>query len=577
MEDGNQAVGYIPVSDANGTMTWTDPATVVGAEAWSKSGNAGTTSGTDFLGTTDNVDFRIRTNGIERITVENGTNTTATRVGIGTNTVSTQTAFQAGLEIAGNVPNLILNDQTGGEQDDFSIVNGGGVAELMNGTTSSTIMALGLAQYSNNVGVGTITPSDRLHVEGSIRMVDGNQAVGYIPVSDANGTMVWTDPATIATAADSDGDATNELQTLSISGNDITLSDGGGTVSFPIQTQLTDADDDTKIQVEETADEDIIRFDLAGTEYFTMVGPRLEIKNSGQSVFIGESAGLVDDLTNNNTFIGYESGMTNSTGYNNTAVGLFASRSTNARENTSLGAYALYSNQSGVRNTVIGTGAGQDIVGSRNTIVGSFAGNSATGSDNVFLGYLAGVNESGDHRLYIENSVSSAPLIYGEFDNDIVGINGSLGVGTQSPQDELHVEGAIRMVDGNQAAGYIPVSDVNGTMVWTDPTTITTADDGDWAVSGNDIYNANTGYVGVNTTTPSAELDVMGRIHATNPGSSPDGSNITLSSPGGDIGITLTRGDGSGNAQQRWDLKIENDNSLRFRSQNTDDHFTEHG
>jgi hypothetical protein len=104
---------------------------------------------------------------------------------------------------------------------------------------------------NGNVGIGTTSPADELHVEGSIRMVDGNQAAGYIPVSDANGTMTWTDPSAIS--------GVNEL---------------------------SDADNDTKIQVEESADEDIIRFDIAGTEVATLEGNgRLQFLNNNTSVF----------------------------------------------------------------------------------------------------------------------------------------------------------------------------------------------------------------------------------------------------------------------------------------------------
>ena len=58
------------------------------------------------------------------------------------------------------------------------------------------------------MGIGTQAPSQKLHVEGSIQMVDGNQTAGYIPVSDANGTMTWTNPGTLTVSADeiADGD-----------------------------------------------------------------------------------------------------------------------------------------------------------------------------------------------------------------------------------------------------------------------------------------------------------------------------------------------------------------------------------
>ena len=48
---------------------------------------------------------------------------------------------------------------------------------------------------SGNVGIGTTTPNEKLEVTGRIRMVDGNQAVGKVLTSDANGTATWQDPS----------------------------------------------------------------------------------------------------------------------------------------------------------------------------------------------------------------------------------------------------------------------------------------------------------------------------------------------------------------------------------------------
>lgn len=52
----------------------------------------------------------------------------------------------------------------------------------------------------------------------------------------------------------------------------------------------------------------------------------------------------------------------------------------------------------------------------------------STGSGNVFLGHNAGYNEMGSNKLYIENSDISTPLIYGEFDNNLLQINGTLKI-----------------------------------------------------------------------------------------------------------------------------------------------------
>lgn len=471
MVDGNQAAGKVMVSDANGTATWTTlgPSQT---NAWSITGNSGTDPSVNFIGTTDNVDLVFRQDNTEagRITTDvrrntqigkganiggsynsgfgwhvfgsnlgdsnsafgynimtgaTGVNNTAIgfqamtyatsasqNVAIGaqalrgTTTGQTNVALgrNAGLSNTTGSGNLFLGNRAGETavgSNRLYIDNSNTTAPLIYGEFDNNVVGI-----NGNLGVGTQAPAQKLHVAGSIQMVDGNQAVGYIPVSDANGKMIWTIPSSVASG------------------------------------QLRDADNDTKIQVEESADEDIIRFDLAGTEHFTMDGPHLGVFNSGRSVFLGQSAGANDDLTDNsNTYVGYESGMTSTTGYNNTAIGNGAFTSGNGYDNAALGLFALHDNVSGVRNTVLGARAGRSILGHENTIIGSFAGRNATGSGNIYLGQMAGQDATGDNKLYIENTSSNSPLIYGEFNNDIVGINGKLGIATMAPSTDIALGG----------------------------------------------------------------------------------------------------------------------------------------
>ena len=74
----------------------------------------------------------------------------------------------------------------------------------------------------------------------------------------------------------------------------VLMTDGNGLLNWtdiPTGTLLADEDNDTKIQVEESSDENIIRFDLGGTEFMRLDSGRIEILNTGNSVFIGEGAG----------------------------------------------------------------------------------------------------------------------------------------------------------------------------------------------------------------------------------------------------------------------------------------------
>ncbi|MCP4551191.1 MAG: hypothetical protein GY834_03920, partial [Bacteroidetes bacterium] len=263
----------------------------------------------------------------------------------------------------------------------------------------------------------------------------------------------------------SKSDETDPYFSVSIA-EGITSADIARWNNFADGSVFSDIDNDTKIQVEESSDEDIIRFDMAGTEHFRMNSGRLEVDNTGSSVFIGDEAGANDDFTdNNNVAIGDSALYTNTTGGGNTAIGNNALHSDTAQNNTAIGNYALYSNTSGVRNTAIGRAALQDNTeGKQNTALGFQAGLEAEGSGNIFLGYQAGKNETGSNKLYIDNSDTIAPLIYGDFAADSLRING-----------DLKVSGTLKIEGGSPKAGYVLTSDANGLASWSNSNTAQSA------------------------------------------------------------------------------------------------------
>jgi len=52
-------------------------------------------------------------------------------------------------------------------------------------------MSITQTLLNGNVGMGTETPTEKLHVLGNIKMVDGNQSNGYVLTSDSNGVGSW--------------------------------------------------------------------------------------------------------------------------------------------------------------------------------------------------------------------------------------------------------------------------------------------------------------------------------------------------------------------------------------------------
>jgi hypothetical protein len=155
------------------------------------------------------------------------------------------------------------------------------------------------------------------------------------------------------------------------------------------------------------------------------------------NTFIGYRAGYWNTTGSSNTSLGNRAGFFNTTGYDNTFLGDSAGNcTTTGHDNTFLGYNAGLNNTTGYENTFLGDRAGvYNATGSCNTFLGHYAGASylASGSYNIFLGYNAGYWETGSNKLYIDNSNTSDPLIYGEFDNNIVNINGKLGIGTKTP------------------------------------------------------------------------------------------------------------------------------------------------
>ena len=260
-------------------------------------------------------------------------------------------------------------------------------------------------------------------------------------------------------------------------------------LAIGVPPTLSDADQNTQIQMEESNNEDVMRFDIAGQEVLRIqknandeaiidwistdkgifLGENAGLTNTGLgNVYIGENAGRANTVgqlnviighgsgTNlegrsnntyvgsfvgsstttgtNNTFIGSGAGALTTTGNSNTFIGLSTAQvNTTGGNNTMLGRGAGLFNYAGMNNVFIGMEAGQgsnvdtnDF--SNNTYVGYQAGRNATGNDNVFLGYNAGRTETGSNKLYIENTNANTPLIYGEFDTNQLEFNGDVDV-----------------------------------------------------------------------------------------------------------------------------------------------------
>lgn len=152
----------------------------------------------------------------------------------------------------------------------------------------------------------------------------------------------------------------------------------------------------------------------------------------------GQSAGTTGDRNSN--FGNMAGASVNNAGDDNTYIGYRAGRIAFGDFNVSAGSYAAYYLQSGSRNSFLGAtsgfynasgsdnlfagfASGYNNKQSRNVMIGDGAGSNNDGARNVFVGYYAGANETGNDKLYIDNSSTSTPLVYGNFATKKIGIN----------------------------------------------------------------------------------------------------------------------------------------------------------
>ena len=107
-------------------------------------------------------------------------------------------------------------------------------------TFETNLLALDVT--NSRIGVGTASPATTLHISATDALRLPSGTTGQRPGSAANGDIRYNT-------------TTSQLEGYA-----------GGWANLASGTSIEDADGDTKIQVEESSDEDIIRMDIAGTE-----------------------------------------------------------------------------------------------------------------------------------------------------------------------------------------------------------------------------------------------------------------------------------------------------------------------
>lgn len=161
--------------------------------------------------------------------------------------------------------------------------------------------------------------------------------------------------------------------------------------------------------------------------------------------------------------------------------------------------------------------------------VGNGEATSIDGTDDLLVGddveidgdlYIEGnLNAAHINGTSLEFGVTTGGVAYSNGGSHIVGdadnffysesVNG-LGLGTNTPDSTLHVDGSFRYVDGNETNGYILSSNDNGVASWVDVSSVV---DSPWTSASNATYLTTAlDKVGIGFTSPDFKLAINGAM-----------------------------------------------------------------
>lgn len=302
-----------------------------------------------------------------------------------------------------------------------------------NSATTSSIYE----DASGNIGIKTITPSYGLDINTS------NIRVGVHTIGTAGSAVT----SSLAIGQDALGVYTG--------------SNGMTAIGWKALSSVTSGPNDA-------IGAEAMRYSVGAT-YNTAIGAAAGYRSQGtQNTFIGQFSGpYYHDLTEGyNTFIG-------------PLVGLFSSGS--ARQNTGIGASALYNLITANSNTAIGSAAGFELTtGGFNTFLGDQAGRGVTtGTNNTVIGRVAGLAPTLSNNIIIGDGQGNIKYRYADNNTTISGsltIDGSADI----VQEGIAVTGttslAIKSINTTTYQGafldYVISSSTNRragtlTVVWT--------------------------------------------------------------------------------------------------------------
>jgi hypothetical protein len=361
----------------------------------------------------------------------------------------------------------LTNNTTGNNNTALGFNANVGSNNLSNSTAigaNATVTISDAMVLGNNVSVGiaTSSPTEKLDVNGHIRMRTG-ASNGYIPVSDNNGVMTWTSPDSMNLNMDindlHDG-YTDQLNNLNISSNVSNNMNSGSYNNVAIgqgSLENNSGNNNIALGISSLTQNTTGYINVAiGTRALnnnqtgygnTAIGYQtLEHNTTGsENTAIGQSSLPSNTTGGQNTAVGSGALISNTVGSANVAIGLNSSyKNISGAGNTAVGYGSLFQNTNGSSNASLGENSLQNNQGSQNTAIGNIAGsNQSNGNQNTFIGYntnvLTGANSVNNSTAIGANATLS------QSNTIILGNNADVGIGTSTPSEKLEVSGNTKI------------------------------------------------------------------------------------------------------------------------------------
>ena len=249
--------------------------------------------------------------------------------------------------------------------------------------------------------------------------------------------------------------------------------------------------------------------------------PNIYLKNGVNSDVIDVGKGLSLGTIFNATAV---SGTTQGFIYSNTEAGSYLINAFTYGIQSTLSLnddnYGTYAGQFNATQTRAAVGTNSDIVigvdaTATSSIASSgswgYAGRFTAGSTNIIPVLIKGASSQTSDLLEVQNSSSVNQLLVNSsgnigistnspFGGKLIVASGNVGIGSLTPGQTLDVTGTVRMTGltmsgSSPISGYVlTASDSAGDTTWSSPGSVS-----GWVFVGNNLYNTNSGNVGVNT------------------------------------------------------------------------------